>query len=267
MRIEVSAELRPLLRPARLDSLRAENEVVLSDLPELDAPRSRRFEGVYGRIYNRVIQTPALRRFLFWLWGSAEPLRDLDSFVEGAARAASGVSAEPVLVDVPSGGGTLLAFLVEVGYAGTVLEVDLAAAMIRRAVRAEQRLSPVGFRVHFLRSDALDLPLEDGIADTVVSINGLHVVADHEGFLAELARITKPGGSLWLIAPIDGPALRSRAILRAASALGITPARPPTLARARQLLEGAGFVDLRWCGGESIAGFSCRKQEFNSPQR
>jgi hypothetical protein len=72
--------------------------------------------------------------------------------------------------------------------------------------------------------------------------------------------VTKPGGSLWLVTPVDGPSLRSRLILRAARALGITPDRPPTLEGLRRLLESAGFADLRWHGGQSIAGFSCAKR-------
>ena len=206
-----------------------------------------------------MIQTPPLRRLVFSIWGGTEPLQDLETFVRDATTAAGG-AADPVIVDVPSGGGTMLAFLADVGYEGTIVEIDVAEAMMRRAVQAQERLGAVGFRVHFLRSDALDLPLVDEIAEVVVSINGLHVVRDHRRFLAELARVTKPGGSLWLVTPVDGPSLRSRLILRAARRLQITPVQPPTLARLRDLLEGAGFVDLRWHGGQSIAGFSCAKR-------
>jgi SAM-dependent methyltransferase len=253
-------ELQALVRPERRPALRREDGAIFSDLPLRDAPRSRRFEGLYGRIYNSVIQAPALRRLVFSVWGGTEPLQDLETFVRGAASAADAAAADPVLVDVPSGGGTLLAFLGQLGYAGTVVEIDVATAMMRRAVQAERLLSPASFRIHFLRSDALDLPLADGVAHVVVSINGLHVVADHGRFLAELARVTKPGGSLWLVTPVDGPSLRSRLILRAARALGITPVRPPTLEGLRSLLESSGFTDLRWHGGQSIAGFSCAKR-------
>jgi SAM-dependent methyltransferase len=248
-----------LVRPERLQALRREEGPILSDLPVDDAPRSRRFEGLYGRIYNTVIQTPRLRRLVFSIWGGTEPLQNLETFVREATAAAA-AAADPVLVDVPSGGGTLLSFLASVGYVGTVVEIDVAAAMMRRAVQAQERLGPVGFRVHFLRSDALDLPLVDEVAEVVVSINGLHVVPDHGRFLAELARVTKPGGSLWLVTPVDGPSLRSRLILRAARLLEITPVQPPTLERLRDLLENAGFADLRWHGGQSIAGFSCAKR-------
>jgi SAM-dependent methyltransferase len=233
--------------------MRMDDDGVLTGLPESDAPTSRRFEGLYGRIYDTVIKSTAMRRLLFSLWGSSEPLQDLKGFV---AEAASGAS---TLVDVPSGGGTLLRFLAQLRYSGTVVEVDLASAMMRGAVDVARRLGATELNVVFIRADALDLPLSDEVADAVVSINGLHVVEDHAQFLAELARITKPAGALWLITPVDGPSLRSRAILAAARALDITPGRPPTLARLRELLEGVGYVDIAWRGGESIAGFSCRK--------
>jgi SAM-dependent methyltransferase len=236
--------------------MRVEDERFLTDLPELESPRSRQFEGLYGRIYNAVIQTPALRRGVFSVWGSTEPLQRLDGFVERAVHDAR----DAVLLDVPSGGGTLLGLLAKTGFSGTVVEVDVATAMMRRAVEAAERPGRSSFGVVFVRSDALDLPLRDEIADVVVSINGLHVVPDHSQFLRELARVTKPGGSLWLITPVDGRSRRSRTILAAARALDITPVRPPTLARLHELLERAGFSDVRWHGGESIAGFSARKR-------
>jgi SAM-dependent methyltransferase len=252
-----------LLRPERLPAVRVEDGSVLTDLPELEPPRSRRFEGLYGRIYNSIIQTPRLRRAVFSLWGSTEPLQSLEEFVECAVRDVR----DAILLDVPSGGGTLLELLARTDFSRTVVEVDVAAAMMRRAVQAAQRLDGRSFEVVFVRSDALDLPLREEVADVVVSINGLHVVPDHAQFLRELARVTKPGGSLWLITPIAGPSRRSRAILAAARLFEITPVTPPTLANLRGLLEDAGFGDVRWHGGESIAGFSARKAEPGRAQR
>src|SRR2546421_11157503 len=146
--------------------MRMEDERVLTDLPELASPRSRRFEGLYGRIYNAVIQTPALRRGVFSLWGSTEPLQSLDRFVERAVHELR----DAVLLDVPSGGGTLLELLAKTEFSGTVVEVDVATAMLRRAVETEKRLDrSSSFDVVFVRGDALDLPLRDEIADVVVS--------------------------------------------------------------------------------------------------
>ncbi len=170
-----------------------------------------------------------------------------------AVRAASGA---PVLVDLPSGGGTLLPFLAREEFSGTVVEVDLAAAMLRRAVALQNAATP-NLRTIFVQADALDLPLKTEVADIVVSINGLHVVSNHRQFLAEIARVTRPRSKLWLITPVDGPSARSRAILALARALRITPVAPPTLAGLYGRLEEVGFMRFRSYGGTSIAGLSC----------
>lgn len=248
--------IRPLVLESHLSSLHATGRIV-SSLPTDDAPTSRRFEGVYGWIYNRVIQTPPVRRAIFGAWGSAQPLRQLERFVDDAVAHARS-SADRVLVDVASGGGTLLPLLERGGFNGTVVEVDLAARMLQRAVALHDSLAP-RFRTLFLQSDALDLPLRDDVADVVISINGLHVMPDPARFVAQLARITRPGGGLWIITPVNGAGLRSKAILASANALAITPQTPPTRAQLRELLKHAGLTETRDYGGSSIAGFSLQK--------
>lgn len=247
---------RDLLLPERVSGLTFEAPIIA--LRSYDPVRNRRFEGRYGGLYNRVIQTRTLRRVAFSIWGSADPLYDLDGFVADAAVAAGTRSPSPVLVDLPRGGGTLLPFLAREGFAGTVIEVDLATAMLRRAVALHGSSTP-DLETVFLQSDAVDLSLKEAVADVVVSVNGLHVVPDHARFLSECARITKPGGRLWLITPVDGPSVRSRAILRAARLLRITPSRPPTLAELHDLLAQAGFRRFRSYGGTSITGIACDK--------
>ena len=220
--------------------------------------RNRRFEGGYGRLYNRVIQNRALRRTVFSLWGSTDPLHDLEGFVADAVAASRRATARPVLVDLASGGGTLLPLLARDRFAGLVIEVDLALVMLRRAV-ALHRSGPPGLETTFVQGDALRLPLSDAVVDVVVSVNGLHVVPDPVRFLSEAARVTRPGGHLWLITPVDGPGARSRAILAAAKYLGITSRTPPASAELHRLLERAGFSVVRSYGGTSITGLACAK--------
>jgi ubiquinone/menaquinone biosynthesis C-methylase UbiE len=211
-----------------------------------------RFEGIYGRLYNRVIQTPALRRAVFTLWGSADPILDLDRIVAAAAaEVGSGT-----LLDVPCGGGTTLALLARARFGGTVIESDLADAMMRRAASANAHLRPP-FAVQFLQADARELPLDRSAVDGAISINGLHVIPGPERFIAELARVIRPGGSLTLITPVSSDAIRGRVILRAARALGITPAPPPTAERLHAMLEAAGFRIRSPLGGTSITGVIC----------
>src|SRR3712207_5819427 len=74
------------------------------DPPEFDEDGAGRFEGLYGGVYDRVIQSDLIRRFAPLAYGDAGPLPDLDGF---AARVADAVPEGGVLLDVPSGGGTL----------------------------------------------------------------------------------------------------------------------------------------------------------------
>jgi ubiquinone/menaquinone biosynthesis C-methylase UbiE len=213
---------------------------------------NERFEGVYGRLYNSVIQTPALRRAVFSMWGSADPLLHLDQVVGAAAGAAGGGT----ILDVPCGGGTVLPLLAGAGFRGTVIESDLAHAMMRRAQRTHHRLQPQ-YDVRFLQADARELPLEPASVDGVISINGLHVIPAPERFLSELARVIRPGGTLWLITPVSSSALRNRSILAMARILGITPGSPPTLPELRAMVGDAGFQIRRSLGGSSITGLVC----------
>jgi ubiquinone/menaquinone biosynthesis C-methylase UbiE len=251
-------DVKVLLSPDRARELTLPQPEIASTIGPGDAPANRRFEGLYGRFYSRVIQTPALRKVAFSLWGSADPLYDLEAFVADAVRAARSSSPSPVLVDLPSGSGTLLPFLARERFEGTVVEVDLAISMLRRAV-ALQRSSASRLETVFLQSDALDLPFRSAVADVVVSINGLHVLPDPERFLVEVARITKRRGKLWLITPVDGSGVRSRAILAAANTLRITPKTPPSLEELRALLRGVGFEEIRSYGGMSITGLACER--------
>lgn len=213
-----------------------------------------RFEGSYGRLYTRVIQTPALRRAVFAMWGSADPLVHLEEIIHAAARE----TPDGTILDVPCGAGTILPTLIRAGFHGTLIESDLADAMIVRARAAGTRLAPP-FTVRFTQADARTLPLDDAAVDAAISINGLHVIPEPTRFLAELARVLRPGGSLWLITPVNSSSLRSRAILAAARRLNITPAAPPTLPELHRMLETAGFRLRRSLGGSSITGLVCNR--------
>jgi SAM-dependent methyltransferase len=252
----VPGEIRHLFTTERLADVRPGEPPILASVPRVDPPATRRFDGLYGGIYNRVIQTPALRRAAFSVWGSADPLYRLEAFIGDAIREVP--SGNPVLVDLPCGGGTLLPFLARTGFAGTVIEADLAIHMLRRAVALHRTLEPRPDAV-FLQTDALELPLASECADAVVSINGLHVMPDAAAFLREVARITKPGGVLSLITPVNGTSLRSKAILMAANALAITPQTPPSLGKLRRMIAESGFSELRRYGGESITGIAVRR--------
>jgi len=65
--VELRDDLARVVPPARLGELRLEGAVA-SAMPQVSAPAKRRFEGVYGGLYNWVIQTPRARRAVFGAW-------------------------------------------------------------------------------------------------------------------------------------------------------------------------------------------------------
>lgn len=57
--------------------------------------------------------------------------------------------------------------------------------------------------VRYVGGSGLDLPLADGCADTVLSLDVVEHVPDDRAFVAELLRIAKPGGQIVLTTPND----------------------------------------------------------------
>jgi len=100
--------------------------------------------------------------------------------------------------------------------------------------------SLVGEEAHLVRGDRL--PFADAAFDCVAVVDMLEHVPDEEAFVAELARVTKPGGRL----VVNTPHLKRTALRRLRHALGQTDEKHGHLrpgyapARLRELL-GPGF--------------------------
>lgn len=156
------------------------------------------------------------------------------------------------LLDVAAGSGALAIPAARRG--SRVLAVDIAPTMIERLrARAEaEQLSDLEARV--MDGQALELP--DDTFDVSVSLNGVSLFPDLAGGLAELVRVTKPGGRV-LVAGF-GPLPQAEFLgyffgaMRAAVA-GFTPppADPPPLPfqvadrqRLHRVLTGAGLRDV-----------------------
>ena len=78
------------------------------------------------------------------------------------------------------------------GPAGTVIGIDMTQAMI---VKARENASKLLFdNVQFRLGDIEDLPLQNNIADVVVSNCVMNLVPDKSKAFAETYRILKPGG-------------------------------------------------------------------------
>ncbi|MBO8201169.1 class I SAM-dependent methyltransferase [Streptomyces smyrnaeus] len=135
---------------------------------------------------------------------------------------AAGVEAGTHVLDVGTGTGTAAATACERG--AKVVAVDAEPAMIATAAQeapaAEVRLAALP-----------DLPFDDGAFDAVVGNFVLNHVGRPRAALAELRRVTRPGGrvavTIWAVPPAPGQALLGRAVQEAGVG---RPAHLPALA-------------------------------------
>ncbi len=255
---EERASIEPLLRPEALAALHEEGEGLLSVLPDEGAASAGRFEGLYGPLYDRVIQSDGLRRFASLAYGDAGPVPDLDGFAGRVAQGTvSGGRSPAILLDVPCGGGTLLPRLRAQGYTGVLVQSDLGLAMLRRAAKVRDRLADG--ETLLLRADAQDLPLRDGVVDAAISLNGLHCMPDPRAFVSELGRVVRPGGRLFLITLVSGGNRRSDAAIAAGRAAGIIPTAPPPRATLLAWLREAGWSEIEPLGGEGLLGLAATR--------
>ncbi|HEX8084951.1 MAG TPA: class I SAM-dependent methyltransferase [Solirubrobacteraceae bacterium] len=251
--------LEPLLKAAGRRALHDEGDAVLSVLPEDGAASAGRFEGIYGPLYDRAIQSDLVRRLAPLAYGDAGPIPDLDRFAERVAQGTVPGSGGPaILLDVPCGGGTLLPRLRDQGYNGVVVESDLGAAMLRRAAELRDRLAE-GATV-LLRADAQDLPLRASTVDAAVSLNGLHCMPDPRKFVEELARVVRPGGRLFLVTLVSGGTRRADLTILAGRLTGIIPTPPPPRATLLRWMREAGWQDIEPLGGKGLVGYDATRK-------
>jgi arsenite methyltransferase len=83
-----------------------------------------------------------------------------------------------------------------IGPRGRAIGVDMTAAMRERAAASALAFGFDG-SVEVREGDAESLPLEDGVADVIIS-NGVLNLTTKERAFAEIARVLRPGGRLLL---------------------------------------------------------------------
>jgi len=105
----------------------------------------------------------------------------------------AGIKKGDTVVDLGSGAGNdVFVARAIVGDEGKVIGVDMTEDMIERANKNNQKL---GYKnVEFKLGDIENMPLENSIADVVVSNCVLNLVPDKQKVFVEIFRILKPGG-------------------------------------------------------------------------
>lgn len=144
-------------------------------------------------------------------------------------------SGEERALDSGTGAGTLALALAPL--VREVVGVDIVPELLERA----RALAPAN--VTFVEGDATSLPFEDSSFDLACSRRTLHHIARPERAVAELVRVTRPGGKVFVddqIAPVDP--------LAALDLNRFEQARDPSHTRTlpdidlRQLFEANGLV-------------------------
>jgi len=136
------------------------------------------------------------------------------------------------VADVGCGTGRALAALRDaVGPHGAVLALDLTLEMLAEARGAAGRA-----RAALVAADARRLPLGGATVDAVFAAGLINHLPDAGAGLAELARITQPGGRLVLFHP------SGRAALAARHGRPLRPDEPLSPRPLRDAMDRAG-----WC--------------------
>lgn len=118
-------------------------------------------------------------------------------FAEPAALA----SLSPLLprgltvADVGTGTGGMLPYLAEI--AERIVAVDLSTEMLRRARARAKALGLTG--IELVKGDLESLPLADASVDAAFAVLVLHHASKPKAAAEELARITRPGGTVIVV--------------------------------------------------------------------
>jgi SAM-dependent methyltransferase len=249
---ELLERAAPLLRlPGSADSRSRAPEVVDGGLrcPETGRVFSVR-DGVLDLLDPGFTRTTSQRALDFrptawlydWLRPHLAPLFRMPSFDVEVANAVErlGLERGDSLLDVACGQGNFtLAFARHVGSEGLVVGVDIASAMLARAVR---HVREAGARnVLLVRGDALSLPFFSGTFSRVACSGGLHQIPDLPRALAQFRRVSAPGGRITAsgFATAPGGTGSTRRLLRRSADLHAVD-----LGWLKGELEAVGYADV-----------------------
>jgi SAM-dependent methyltransferase/N-acetylglutamate synthase-like GNAT family acetyltransferase len=177
-------------------------------------------------------------------------LEGVPSFGCGDPAVASAFAAGETVVDLGSGAGRdAFAVAAAVGPSGRVIGVDMTPAMVERARSAAKRLEL--HHVEFREGLIERLPIDDAVADAVISNCVLNLAADVPLVLAEALRVLRPGGRL-RISDTFRVATATAAPDRAGWCACVDGAHDPAVFVAQA--RAAGFIDVRIDPAEPSAG-------------
>jgi ubiquinone/menaquinone biosynthesis C-methylase UbiE len=119
----------------------------------------------------------------------------LRAAVGRAVGAMRGSGTDPVMLDVGAGSGNLTSWMLE--HPGRVIAADLSAGMLASLLARVGSEHPG--RVSGLELNGTDLrPLADRSIDLAAAYSVLHHIPDYLAMVAEMARVVRPGGVVYI---------------------------------------------------------------------
>jgi SAM-dependent methyltransferase len=155
----------------------------------------------------------------------------------------AGLEPGQTVIDLGSGAGNdVFVVRAAVGEEGRVIGLDMVPDMVAKAQANAAKLGHDN--VEFLHGEIEKMPLEDGLADVVVSNCVLNLVPDKAAAFGEIQRVLKPGGHFCVSdIVLEGelpPALAEAAIAYAGCVAGAQ-----TRDTYLETIRAAGFDDAR----------------------
>ncbi|MCP4671299.1 MAG: arsenite methyltransferase [Desulfobacula sp.] len=161
----------------------------------------------------------------------------------GSPKTIANIAAGETVIDLGSGGG-FDCFLAakEVGENGKVIGVDMTAEMISRSRENASKANVQN--VEFRLGEIEHLPLEDGVADLIMSNCVINLSPAKQHVFNDAFRVLKPGGRI-AISDILATKPLPDDIKKDLSLVSACIGGAATIAKTKQMLETAGFDHIR----------------------
>ena len=141
------------------------------------------------------------------------------------------------VLDVGTGTGVFIPFLLsKIGNRGQIVALDVAEEMLRRA-----RAKGFNGMVAYLNADVVNMPLPDETFDSVVCYSSFPHFQDKPKALAEIYRVTRSGGYLFICHTSSRDAVNEIH----SSIPEVENDLIPDADEMRIMLAKAGFIDIR----------------------
>ncbi len=193
----------------------------------------------FFRIYDWLVSCNIYNKIA---WGN-----DKQNYID-FARAALEADQEGYLLDVPCGPATFTYKLYAQNNQRLVIVSDLSYQVLRFVRKRIWRINPQA-KVHFIRTNATDLPLADASINTVLSQGFLHILENPSGFLAEIRRVLKPSGMAFFTSLVNDRPM-SKFTLKILHLLGHV-ATPRSTDQTLAFFKDTGLKIISW---ERIGG-------------